>query len=203
MSLARTIARLSAVAAFVAPGLAFAAIVVSATGPSAAQFPAGRKLDDSQTITLRPGDAVTVLDARGTRVLRGNGSVAVAASGAATRAPTFAALVQSRDVRRVRTGAVRNSGGPVASPNLWYVDVDKSGVHCVVEATAVKLWRADNVKAGTLRVTSKGPVLATLSFAAGEMVTGWDAASAPVRDVFGRFALTGLLSSDVVTREHP
>jgi anti-anti-sigma factor len=28
-------------------------------------------------------------------------------------------------------------------------------------------------------------------------------ASAPVRDVFGRFALTGLLSSDVVTREHP
>lgn len=182
MSLPRIIAKAATAVALALPGMALAAIVVSASGPSAGQFPAGRKLDDSQTITLRPGDAVTVLDARGTRVLRGNGAVPVAASGTATRAPTFAALVQPRDSRRVRTGAVRTGSGAIASPNLWYVDIDKPGVHCVVEAAAVKLWRADTTRSGTLRIAAKGPVLSTLTFPAGTMIANWDTARAPVRD---------------------
>lgn len=182
MSLARNFAKAAATAvALGLPALASAAIVVASSGPSAAQFPAGRKLDDGQTITLRTGDSVTVLDARGTRVLRGNGPVAVAGTGTTTRAPTFAALVQARDSRRVRTGAVRSSGA-TGSPNLWFVDIDKPGVHCIIAQTPVNLWRANATKAGTLRISAKGPVLSTLSFAQGTTTAAWDATRAPLRD---------------------
>lgn len=62
-------------------GAAQAGVVVSSSGPSKAQFPAGKKLDDNSSITLRDGDTVTVLTAGGTRVIKGAGVHLVGATG--------------------------------------------------------------------------------------------------------------------------
>lgn len=172
MSLASRSA-LAALALTLASGTAQAAIVVASSGPSAAQFPAGRKLDDAEQVTLRAGDSVTVLDSKGTRVLRGPGAVRVGATTARSQAGTFAVLTRPRGSARVRTGAVRDPGkdGKVLSPNLWYVDASAGGTHCLVDTATVRLWRPDRDKPATWRVT--GETTARVSFAAGEMVAAW------------------------------
>lgn len=160
-------------ATVLAAGTAQAAIVVASSGPSAAQFPAGRKLGDNEQVTLRAGDSVTVLDSKGTRVLRGPGAVRVGTTSARSQAGTFAALTRPRGSARVRTGAVRDPGkdGKVLSPNLWYVDATAGGTHCLVDTAAVRLWRPDRDKAAQWRVA--GATTARVSFAAGEMVAAW------------------------------
>ena len=127
------------------PAAAQAAIVVSSSGPSSAAYPVGTKLPDAGTITLRQGDTVTVLDAKGTRVLRGAGTFAVSSASQPNKASTFAVLTMQRSAQRVRTGAVRSGkdGTPPASPNLWFVDVAKSGTRCVVAGQPVRFWRLD------------------------------------------------------------
>ena len=77
MSWARIPAVLTGIGVLALPGIAAAAIVVASSGPSARNFPAGKKLDDAASITLQAGDSVTVLDAKGTRVLRGAGTISL------------------------------------------------------------------------------------------------------------------------------
>jgi len=183
MSWARISVLATALAAAVAPGVAAAAIVVASSGPSARNFPVGKKLEDNATVVLQAGDTVTVLDARGTRVLRGAGSISLAKSGGAAATATFAALTRQRSSARVRTGAVRGetTGAPVRSPNLWYVDVAKSGTACVIDPASVRLWRAAPAKAANYTI-SGGAGSAAVGFAAGAMVAPWDAARLPVSD---------------------
>lgn len=172
-----TVAAACCAAATAMSGAALAGIVVASSGPSAAQFPAGKKLDDNQSITLQAGDTVTILDQRGTRVLRGAGTFKVGDTAAQNRSSTFAALTRQRGSQRVRTGAVRNvsADGKLMSPNLWFVDLSKSGTHCLVTGTPVRAWRADAEKAGSYRITGAGTADAALSFDAGSMVASWDA----------------------------
>lgn len=167
-----------------ASGTVLAAIVVASSGPSAAQFPAGKKIDNNQSITLRAGDSVTILDRQGTRVLRGAGSFKPADAGGANRSSTFAALTRQRGSQRVRTGAVRNAGpaGAVMSPNLWFVDLSKPGTKCVVEGTPVRLWRADDAKPATYRVLAADGAASSVSFDAGSMIGNWDSTATPVAD---------------------
>ena len=124
-----------ALCALALPGMAAAGIVVASSGPSARQYPVGKKIDDGAAITLQTGDSVTVLDQRGTRVLRGPGTMALGKGASPATSSVFAALTRQRSTARVRTGAVRNGpgSGPVRSPNLWYVDLAASGPVCVVE----------------------------------------------------------------------
>ena len=105
----------AAALALAIPAAAEAAIVVASSGPSAATYPVGRKLDDAGTITLRAGDTLTVLDGKGTRVLRGAGTFPVAAAaGTPAKSATFAVLTMQRSAQRVRTGAVRTGVGAEA-----------------------------------------------------------------------------------------
>lgn len=174
-----------ALALTMAPAAAEAAIVVASSGPSAATYPVGRKLDDKGSVVLRAGDAVTVLDAKGTRVLRGAGTFPVAAaSGAAPRSSTFAVLTMQRSAQRVRTGAVRAGQGsqPPASPNLWFVDLGKPGRRCVVSGQPVRLWRLDTGLAATYAARFDGAATAPVTFPAGAMVAAWDAAKRPIRE---------------------
>lgn len=171
----RAPARLALIAgaALALPTVAQAAIVVAASGPSAPAYPVGRKLDDKATVTLRAGDTVTVLDAKGTRVLRGAGTFPVVASaGTPQKNSTFAVLTMQRSAQRVRTGAVRagQDGTPPASPNLWFVDTTKPGKRCIVAGQPVRLWRLDTSTAMsmTARVNSGAPI--AVSFPAGAMV---------------------------------
>lgn len=184
---------LVAALAFGGAGMAGAGIVVASSGPSAATYPVGRKLDDAGTVTLRAGDTLTVLDAKGTRVLRGAGTFPVAArTGTPAKSATFAVLTMQRSAQRVRTGAVRTgvSGDAPASPNLWFIDVARPGRRCLVQGQPVRLWRLDTAAPASYGLTpAAGGASLAIGFAAGAGVAAWDGAKLPVRDG-GRYALS-------------
>ena len=175
----RTVSIGFALAAAAMAGAAQAGVVVSSSGPSAAQFPAGKKLDDNASITLKAGDTVTVLTSGGTRVIKGAGVHRVAAAGDSKRS-TFAVLTRQRSAQRVRTGAVRGTAtaAPVErSPNLWYVDVTRSGAMCVASVDAVRLWRPGSQAAAAYTI---GPV--QVQFAENARDVAWDAAAMPIAE---------------------
>ncbi|WP_223262655.1 hypothetical protein [Sphingobium sp. SCG-1] len=158
-------------------------IVVRASGPSAKGYPPGKKLADSGMVSLKAGDVVTLLDGRGTRTLRGPGTfglTANASSGTDSR-NTLASLLETKRVRRARTGAVRGGiaedAPPPRSPNLWYVDISQPSTACVPDPANVQLWRPDIGSGITLTIApAKGGASAPVSFAAGEAVAAWPAA---------------------------
>ena len=160
-------------------------LVVRSSGPSAGSYAPGKKLGDGGSLLLKAGDVVTLLDSKGTRTLRGPGrfSVTAAAATPATNV-TMAALLDTKRVRRARTGAVRGAVGeaPAATkrPNLWLVDVAQPGALCVTDPAAVRLWRADAAKPVTVRI-SGGGAQASADFAANEAIAAWPAAL-PVKD---------------------
>ena len=67
-------------AAAVPVAQAQAGVVVAVSGPSAKTYPVGRKIGPSDKIVLQAGDTLTVLDEKGTRVLRGAGSFTLSAT---------------------------------------------------------------------------------------------------------------------------
>ena len=160
-------------------------LVVRSSGPSAGSYAPGKKLADGGSLLLKAGDVVTLLDTKGTRTLRGPGRFSVTAVAAAPATNvTMAALLDTKRVRRARTGAVRGAVGeaPAAAkrPNLWLVDVAQPGALCVTDPTAVRLWRADAAKPATVRI-SGGGAQASADFAANEAIAAWPAAL-PVKD---------------------
>ncbi|CAN5176747.1 hypothetical protein BH11PSE5_BH11PSE5_18840 [soil metagenome] len=177
------IAMMLALGAATAMPAAAETIVVRASGPSAKGYPPGKKLADSGTMSLKAGDVVTLLDGRGTRTLRGPGTfglTAQASAGTDSR-NTLASLLETKRVRRARTGAVRGGVEEDApaprSPNLWYVDISQPSTACVPDPANVQLWRPDIGSAVTLTITSiNGGVSAPVTFGAGEAVAGWPAA---------------------------
>ena len=180
---AKRFGRLLAVAAALLPGMAMAAIVVASSGPSARQFPAGKKLSEDGRITLQKGDSVTVLDKRGTRVLRGPGRFSVSKPGRPISNPAFAILTRQKSSSRVTVGAVRTGeDGKPLSPNLWYVDIARPGTKCVADPDGLTLWRADPDKSAQYRIARADGGEMTLSFGKGAALAPWDTAQAPVTD---------------------
>jgi hypothetical protein len=131
------------------PGMAMAGVVVASSGPSAAKYPAGTKLDDAATIRLSAGDSVTVLGSGGTRVLRGPGPQQVGGGDTRSRAVAFNALVRPT---RVRTGAVRGSGSTARNTNIWNLDATGDGRMCIVNPASVSIWRPDGSNATSYSV---------------------------------------------------
>lgn len=151
-------------------------IVVRATGPSSATYPAGKVLADNATITLKPADVLVVLDGRGTRTLRGSGPhrLAAAAQTASTTQSAFERLLTDTGGRPSRGGVSRGENGEAArSPNLWFVDVRKPGTVCVADAATLKLWRPTLDDGAKATVTSAAGQAQTVDFAAGAMVREW------------------------------
>jgi hypothetical protein len=128
-------------AALALPVAAMAGVVVKSTGPSSTKYPVGTKLDDNASISLKAGDVVTVLTAEGTRVIKGAGTFRVG-DRPQVASDRFASLTRKRAATRVRTGAVRgdNTATP-SNPNLWFVDVTRSGTICLYDLATVRLWR--------------------------------------------------------------
>ncbi len=173
---------LAASAILFTPRPAEAGVVVSSSGPSAAQYPVGRQIGAGTAITLRDGDTVTVLENGGTRVFRGAGSHSLGSASTASRNRAFASLTTQRAAARARTGAVRSTGSTeVTNPSLWYVDVAAPGTICLPANANVRLWRADTQAESTYAIAADGGTAATsITFPAGEMLAGWGAASPPV-----------------------
>lgn len=175
---------LAAAACALVPGAASAGVVVSASGPSAGDFPVGRKLGDSERIVLRAGDTLTVLDGNGTRVLRGAGTFSLDQQRGPSSRSTFAVLTERRSAQRVRTGAVRgeDAGGILPPPNLWYVDINRPGKTCLADTERVRLWRgsAEGEAQYTLRGSAGGGK--TVRFSDGEIMAPWDLVALPVAE---------------------
>ena len=134
-------------------------LVVRSSGPSARSYPPGKAIPENQQIVLKANDQVIILDGRGTRTLKGPGSFSptVASSQATDSRTTFAALVSQRSERRARIGAVRGATvanpGATRSPNLWFVDMERSSNTCVVDPAAVTMWRAETAAHASVSVT--------------------------------------------------
>lgn len=139
-------------AALALPVAAMAGVVVKSTGPSSTKYPVGTKLDDNASITLRAGDVVTVLTAEGTRVIKGAGTFRVG-DRPQVASDRFASLTRKRAATRVRTGAVRGDTDTApTNPNLWFVDVTRSGTICLYDLATVRLWRPATGSVETYRV---------------------------------------------------
>jgi len=161
-----------------------AGVVVAASGPSAKTYPVGKKLGPNDTVVLKAGDTLTVLDEKGTRVLKGAGSFSLSAKAGADRSGTFALLTRQRSAQRVRTGAVRgDTVGQVTRPNLWYVDVRESGPMCVANPSEIRLWRPATTGEALYAIGPDGSkATSKAAFSDGEMLTVWDLSQAPVAD---------------------
>ena len=151
-----------------------AVLVVRSSGPSAKSFPAGKSLDDNAKINLKANDTLVVLDARGTRTLKGPGIFTP--GGPAKAAGTMSSLsaVAGSSKGRARVGAVRSVGTGPVKPNIWQVDVSKSSNICVTSPGSVTLWRPDASKPVTLTVAGgRGNASRQLSWAAGQSTLAW------------------------------
>lgn len=159
--------------AFMAGEISYAAadvLILRSVGPSARNYPPGRRVPDSASFTLRPGDSVVVLAGGGTRTFRGPGTFS--ATGAARAGGT----AQSQ-VRR-NTGAVRGSGdSPVRRPSdVWHVDVTQSGRACVPAGLRPTLWRPSSDRAVRLTITPQTGASQTVSWSQGQATLDWPAA---------------------------
>jgi hypothetical protein len=151
-------------------------IVVKSAGPSARTYPPGKSIADNSKLALKAGDSVTILDGRGTRVLKGPGVFATTASTAT--GSSFSSLLKNTGTRQVRTGAVRGIGGD-SSPrpsNVWLIDMSKSGNVCVAGGEGVSAWAPSSQTGRNLTVTrasdGKSAVLALRPY---QSIKSWPA----------------------------
>ena len=173
-------AGLAALAVAAAP--AMAGTVIASSGPSAAQYRVGAQISNTQRITLRSGDTVTVLDNGGTRVLSGPGTHVLARRSGQSENRAFAALTTQRSADRARIASVRGEGAEhVSNPSLWLVDVARSGTVCLADSGRVRFWRADPSAEASFAITAPGMEAARLTFPASEGIAAWNAA-APISE---------------------
>lgn len=176
-------------------------IVVRSNGPSAKSYPPGMSLSGKSKIALQAGDSLTILDERGTSVLKGPGSFKVTATTAT--GSTFGQFLRNTGGRQARTGATRSleGSGKVLSPNIWFVDVSKAGNICLADTAAATIWRPDATNAGSITLTSQGDGKSTtVQFAAGQSARGWPTTSVPLTNGGQyKFSGTGTASSGAVT----
>lgn len=171
---ARGVAAATLTIAFAGAALA-GPVVVRSTGPSARAYPAGRQLPDSAQLALKAGDTVVLLDARGTRTLSGPGNyAAVGGSSRVSAAQTASRILANQTQSERRGGAVRGGvpSGDTRSPNLWFVDLSKSGTVCVANTNAVRVWRASGAKATEVRISAPSGG-GSLSMPQGATVGDW------------------------------
>jgi hypothetical protein len=174
------------VAAFSAVAASAGTLVVRSTGPSAKSYPAGKAIPDTATIALKPGDVVTVLAAGSTRVFKGPGSFKPTATATAATGTSLGKLMSNAGASYQRTGATRSANSAPAkapsSPNLWYVDVSRSGTICLADVTKASLWRPASTDAQSITLTSLADGKSVpVDFRAGMAVRTWPAAM-PIAD---------------------
>ncbi|MDM7956157.1 hypothetical protein [Blastomonas sp.] len=172
-----------------ASGAAIAqSMVVRSAGPSAAQYPAGKKLPANTKVVLKASDRVTVLDKAGTRVLSGPGTFTLdgAVKRDQTQSTQIASLLStSGGASRTRTGAVRGAPSeakPAAprSPNLWFIDASKAGKFCVAEPNRLLFWRSSVADDVNLKLSGTGGASADLLWKKGSGNRVWPFAEVPV-----------------------
>lgn len=133
------------------------ALVVKST---TAEYRVGTRIPEADEITLGTGDAVTVLTSRGSRVMKGPGVFVVGANPKANRA-RFANLTRERVSQAQGTATVRSAVSEAdydrpLNPNVYYLDVDKSGPVCLRDLSKVNFWRPYSAEAVTYTLSEAG-----------------------------------------------
>ncbi|MBL0922849.1 MAG: hypothetical protein IBJ12_00060 [Sphingomonadaceae bacterium] len=170
-------------------------IVIKYEGPASQTYKPGKRLPSTSKINLKSGEILTVLDERGTRVLRGPGTFNASSSANAANisSTSLATLVRTSTVRRARTGAVRGDAAPARaslSPNLWYLDYGKGGQYCVADFQNLRLWRPDSSDSKTLTATDKKTgKMASVKLGKGANTVNWPSEIAPADG--GIYAVSG------------
>ena len=184
-------------------------VVVRSTGPSATTYPQGKKLAANAKVTLKAGDKLTVLDKAGTRILAGPGNFTLDGSvsrdaGAATRV----AGVLASTGARTRTGAVRGAPGPAraadapnAPDNVWYIDVSKGGVFCVVNPASLVLWRPNRSEEANAKLSLAGGKPVGIVWKKGNPLKLWPTAALPVVEG-GRYTFSDPVGPSVTITLH-
>ena len=158
-------------------------VVVRAVGPSAKAYPVGKQLADSAQLVLKPGDTLVLLDARGTRTVSGPGTFAAVSTGTRAGATQTASQILKTNSSSERRGGAVRGGLPTmdtSSPNLWFVDLTKSGTMCVADPASLRVWRATSDKAADVKVSGAG-ASGAINLPAGASVADWPK-SVPVTD---------------------
>jgi hypothetical protein len=157
-------------------------VVVRASGPSAALFKAGSTLDAAKPVALKANDTLIVLDGSRTRTLKGAGTFNLAMSADPGRdiSASYASMTAQRTERRGRFGAVRDPKTGVVTkaknPNLWYLDVERSGRFCVADVEDVTLWRPVMIDDSKVLVTpATGGNAQVMDWSKGEATRKWPA----------------------------
>jgi hypothetical protein len=189
----------AAIAFLATAGVAAETIVVRSSGPSARAYPPGKSLPDSAKVALKAGDSVTILDGRGTRVLKGPGTFSTTAATATST--SINQVLRNTGARQVRTGAVRGVGSASAArpPSVWLVDATKSGTVCYAGTEAVSLWMPGQADAATVTVTRVADGKSVpLALRPGQTIKVWPAEELPVADG-SEFRISGAGMASPVT----
>jgi hypothetical protein len=182
MGMTRGLAAAALTAALAGTALA-GPLVIRAVGPSARAYPAGKQLPDTAQLVLKPGDSVVLLDARGTRTISGPGTFAAVSTGTRTNTTQTAARILANTGSSERRGGAVRGGLPTQdsrSPNLWFVDLTKSGTVCVADPSTLRVWRASGAKAAEVKVSGASGSSA-IAIPQGATVADWPK-SMPVAD---------------------
>jgi hypothetical protein len=180
--MARALAAAALTAALTGTALA-GPVVVRAVGPSARAYPAGKQLADSAQLVLKPGDTLVLLDARGTRTISGPGTFAAVSTGTRAGATQTASQILRTNSSSERRGGAVRGGLPTMdtrSPNLWFVDLSKSGTMCVADPQTVRVWRMSGDKAADVKISGAGAA-GSIALPAGATVGEWPK-SVPITD---------------------
>ena len=180
---------LIAISLFASTAATAETIVVRSTGPSAKSYPPGKSLADNAKLLLKAGDTLTILDGRGTRVLKGPGNFSTTVAARTATDSTLNQLVRNTGTRQARTGATRGASSSLT--NLWHVDTSKSGTMCIADPTAIPFWRAGKEQPATLTlVRLRDNKSFELAFRAGQEVKTWQPGDVPLVDG-DQFRLSG------------
>ncbi|HEX8443004.1 MAG TPA: hypothetical protein VF631_05085 [Allosphingosinicella sp.] len=164
----------AAVALGLATASSAAVLVVRSSGPSARSFPPGKSLDDNGKIALKANDTLVVLDARGTRTLKGPGTFTPGGPAKAAGAMSSLGAVTGANRGRARVGAVRSVGLGSARPSIWHIDVSKTSNMCVASPAGLSMWRPDASKAAVMTLSGEQPGTSRqLKWAAGQRTQSW------------------------------
>lgn len=171
---------LAAIGLALAPAAAAAKVlVVKAMGPSARAFPTGKQLGDSAKFTLKAGDRLSILDARGTRTFVGPARIDLART-----PPTdtrVAILVARRNQPADSLGGLRGRAPTKPEIAMSPVMLALGGRQCVLADTRViaHRTRSDGAASYILSDPANG-ANAAIDFAADQAEKPWPAEALPV-----------------------
>ena len=162
------------------------ALVLRSTGPSASSYPPGLLLAEPLRIKLKAGDRLSILDAKGTRELRGPVTIDGAEPSKFPKRspPSWEDLVGSK--RRTEAAGVRDVPGQwrlAAQPptkittqtHLWQIDPRIGGIWCVADLRAIMFWREDFSEQVQLTISPREGKPVQAAWRKGESILSWPA----------------------------